>query len=750
MLKKLFNAKSVKDINELIKLLESKYDTEWIPIGNNESNHSTFQMLERGENGIIERLTNAIDAVIEKEYFLNPDESLNSPRKSSEKYFGIKEGNLANYNTKDINKKLKDLVKLNVLESNKKGRPTIEIRDYGIGLSSEEFGKTILSLQGGNKLKKFYLAGTFGQGGSTANIFSKHTLFISKPIPEKDNSNKISFTITKEFDDLDYKTPIHKYLVLKSTKCPITVEDHDNEFEPGTLVRHIEMNINQYGRSSAKAPGDNSIYHFVNKKLFNPILPIKITENRLDVDRTNIERNNNTIIALGCNSRLNDNSNVKYSDKLITEYIFGGTVTINYWIINDRNSYKNYNDKSTPVLYTINGQVEGYETANFFEKIGKPYLLNHLIVNVDCDGMDDRVKARLFTSDRTKFQDNDYTDTLRKKVINILTEDMKLVEFNRYFKEQMLSESSENISDELNKKIENKLKIFLNTGGIGKVSKDIPTHKSSKSNSSEPFEKPELFDFPTFLDISNQAQYELPINKDLVLNYISDADHEKYSMEDNLNFIIEKDNMLIFDGFKFYKNGHGIINYKLAPEVKVGDEIFFKLFIKGFDDDSNLSSSIIIKIIDKEKDAQQDTEQTKQPPKINTRSVFKTSQEFDELFGEDEELPSVLRESEESIDIFINMENKSLRKLQENTTKGSNDNDSVKILNNEYIKQIAYYSIILYINESKKSDDEKMSELSKSEELKRVAILITGMINDNLSIYITESGNNNGTEESNQ
>ena len=49
---------------------------------------------------------------------------------------------------------------------------------------------------------------------------------------------------TKEFDDLDYKTPIHKYLVLKSTRCPISVEDVDNEFEPGTLVRHIEMNIN--------------------------------------------------------------------------------------------------------------------------------------------------------------------------------------------------------------------------------------------------------------------------------------------------------------------------------------------------------------------------------------------------------------------------------------------------------------------------------------------------------------------------
>ena len=36
---------------------------------------------------IIERLTNAIDAVIEKEYFLNPDENLKSPRMSLEKYF---------------------------------------------------------------------------------------------------------------------------------------------------------------------------------------------------------------------------------------------------------------------------------------------------------------------------------------------------------------------------------------------------------------------------------------------------------------------------------------------------------------------------------------------------------------------------------------------------------------------------------------------------------------------------------------
>lgn len=747
MLREVFNANTVKDIDELIKLIESKYETEWIPIGNNESNHSTFQMLERGENGIIERLTNAIDAVIEKYYYLNPDNQLKNPRISSEKYFGIKEGDLSKYDIKEIDKSLKSLVELNVLESNKKWRPTIEIRDYGIGLSSEEFGKTILSLQGGNKLRKFYLAGTFGQGGSTANIFSKHTLIISKPIPEKDNSNRISFTITKEFDDLDYKTPIHKYLVLKSTGCPISVTDKNNEFLPGTLVRHIEMNINQYGRSSAKAPGDKSIFHFVNKKLFNPILPIKITENRISVDKTNIENHNNIIIALGCNSRLNNNEHVKYNNRIIADYIFGGTITINYWIITDKDSYKNYNEKTTPVLYTINGQVEGNENSNFFEKINKPYLLNHLIVNVDCDNMDDRIKARLFTSDRAKFQDNDYTDALRRKVVDLLQEDQELIDLNKYFKEQMLSASSENMSEELNKKIENKLRVFLNTGGIGKVSKDIPSTKQQKSNNLQKL--PELFAFPTFLNISNKENFELPINKDLALNYTSNADHEMYSMEDNLGFIFKNENALIFDGFKFYKNGHGIINFKLSPDVKVGDDIFFKLYIKGYDDDENLSSSIMIKVVDKEKSDQSKDEQTKQPPKISTVPVFKNSAEFEEFFSDDEELPCVLKDSTDSIEIYINMENKPLKKLQENITKGTDDDLSIKILNDEYIKQMAYYSLILHIKEDSKDDESRLSDVAKNEELKRVAILISGMINDNLQVYITESVVDNGTEESN-
>ena len=63
--------------------------------------------------------------------------------------------------------------------------------------------------------------------------------------------------------------------------------------------------------------------------------------------------------------------------------------------------------------------------------------------------------------------------------------------------------------------------------------------------------------------------------------------------------------------------------------------------------------------------------------------------------------------------------------------------------------RIGFYSLILHIKEDSKDDESRLSDVAKNEELKRVAILISGMINDNLQVYITESVVDNGTEESN-
>lgn len=735
MLKKVLNASTSKEIKDLLDLIEEKYEVEWVPIGGRESNASTIQMLQNGENGIIERLTNAIDAVIEKEYFLNPDPSLESPRKATEKYFGIKNGDLTVVD--DSYKELKDLITLTVSESGRPGKPTIEVRDKGIGLNADEFGSTILSLQSGNKINKHYLAGTFGQGGSTANNFAQHTLYISKGIKEKNPENKIAFTFTRVYDDINmYKTVVHQYLVDKKTGLPITVIDDENLFEPGTLVKHIEMDIGSYGRSSAIAPGSNSILFFVENTLFNPILPISLIENRTQVAKTVIERNNNTRPLRGFNVKLNATDKVVDSGTCIRQYSYGGTVKVNYWIVDKAEDYKNFNVKNSPILYTINGQVQSVQSNKILTNVGMPYLMDHIIVNVDLDGMADGYKTRLFTSDRTRFVNLDYTSALKKLVEDVLESDDKLVEYNKIYHDRLLNNSIDDMSDELNRKIENKLKVFVASGGIGKL-----VNKKKKHHGHKPIINEALEEAPTFIEITNQDPSEVEIGKSLSLNYISDVDYTKYDLESNLRLEISNEDKITSTGYKFYKNGHGLIVIDFSTDTKIGDEFYFKLYLKGHESDEDLSSDILVKIVEKqtEKEPSKDPTGENALPKINTFALTEDSENYVEIFGDDTDKTVELRDNKESIDIYINMEVNPIQKLVENAKIKEDDAESVTILKNEYVKQLAFYRLLLHF-EQKETEELQDNDDAINSECKRAAILISGMINDNLNIYINELG----------
>ena len=190
----------------------------------------------------------------------------------------------------------------------------------------------------------------------------------------------------------------------------------------------------------------------------------------------------------------------------------------------------------------------------------------------------------------------------------------------------------------------------------------------------------------------------------------------------------------------FYKNGHGLDVFKISTNAKVGDEIHLKIFLNGYEDDENLSDSIIVKIVDKKPDKEKgesDSDQ-KQNPKINVVSLCKDDQNYELIFGGKEDQVVDLKDNGESIDIYINMEIKSINKLIENIKIKEEDINKIKILKNEYIKQIAYYRLMLHY-ENKNSDEEIDLEKMNNECL-RAAALITGMINDNLSVYIKEAG----------
>ena len=182
----LLKAKFNYDLNEN-NLTDSMIQKNWRFVGDNVSNASSIDILRDGEKGVVERISNAIDAVLEKQKELHNIKSAKDAdviiKKAFPKFFERKRAILSNEKEKNISSlDASDQVILAINSSRKSNKPTFDIIDRGTGLRGEEFPTTILSLHGGNKisLDKSYLIGSFGQGGSTSLSFAESTIIISK------------------------------------------------------------------------------------------------------------------------------------------------------------------------------------------------------------------------------------------------------------------------------------------------------------------------------------------------------------------------------------------------------------------------------------------------------------------------------------------------------------------------------------------------------------------------------------------
>jgi len=177
---KAYKAEEVRKV--LVKIGKSKM--RWENVGNRKNNLATINIGTDPASGVTERITNAIDAILEKEWKeQNEPTNIKTPRKASELWYNIEDGKISKI--KDALDKriqnLSDKIQVTLFESGKDTKPTVEIRDKGIGLEPEQFSKTILDLNGNNKIGKLHLMGAYGQGGSTALSYNNLTIIISKP-----------------------------------------------------------------------------------------------------------------------------------------------------------------------------------------------------------------------------------------------------------------------------------------------------------------------------------------------------------------------------------------------------------------------------------------------------------------------------------------------------------------------------------------------------------------------------------------
>lgn len=600
----LINIYKSVDLNKFLKkytgltleennLTLSKIQSQWKFLGNNSSNASAVGILTNGEKGLIERITNAIDAVIEKQKAkFNIGVAKNSDviiKKAFPKFYenkvGVAKGTIDSCRPYEAD----DQVILAINDSGSSRKPTFDIIDKGTGISGDLFPETILSIQHGNKLSsdKGYLIGAFGQGGSTSLPFTAATIIISK------YNDKFYFTVIKSVELQDYKNHCYVYMTIDGKISEISyngleTSNYYNSFlngESGTLIRMIETDISKNLRDNEiTKPG--MLGDYVNTELFNVGLPVKLIENRADYSNNAHVQNRN---SFGTFSKLQTwKSYVKkdYSGSIDVE-VNGQTYKIDYYTIlppkeedwgrdgEARKTFVQFNSSLDPILYTVNGQTITTDRFLRLKNAGLNFMRYRLLVVINLDnlGME---KYKFFTTDRNHIKETDQTRGFLDKVVSAIANVDKLKEMNAIIADKAINSNIDNdLINDISKEVKNLYNSFLKGGAA------LP--RGGHGHHQTPTDEEEYLDVINDIEITTT---KIEYYKDQAVNIILTTGAQKH-MNQNAMIYAYIDGKANYNATPSFMNGR--IQYTWdAKTLKSGvHQVQFRFF-KGTDSmDSN-------------------------------------------------------------------------------------------------------------------------------------------------------------------
>lgn len=457
LLKNLLSVQSVTKAKELTEELSSVCGAKWVPLGGRENNRGTVEIATNPARAIVERVTNSIDAVLEKAHAEhNGKPEVANPREAASAWLGIPLGGLSKVGIQKRQELAENVVVLDEPGDSKEAR-IISIRDRGTGLTRRDMPETILSLNASNKISKRYVSGTYGQGGSATFACCELSLIVSRAT----NSDTAAFTIVR-YEDLPpdlYKTGHYVYLV-DAEGLPFEISG-DVFGEPGTLCRHIGFDL-----SGLDSPiGPSSIYGILGQVLFDPILPLWMESTRHSWKRRTIQGARNAL--LGATEAEPDDSQEKVSHSQSMYYpSLGdfGQIGIEYWLLAQPEAKKRpsagYIDPEKPIIVTWNGQNQAELTHTLITKhAGLPLFKNRLIVHVNCDGLTPAAQRALFSSGREEARSGAVMTRIREEVLEVLKSDEVLHQLHHEAQEALTKDSDKDAEEATRKEVAKLLRI---------------------------------------------------------------------------------------------------------------------------------------------------------------------------------------------------------------------------------------------------------------------------------------------------
>ncbi|HMH53813.1 MAG TPA: hypothetical protein VK548_26500 [Candidatus Acidoferrum sp.] len=503
----LLQANGVVGIEAAIDAFEVSHGPalQWVPVGGRENNRGSIEVSGDPGRSLVERITNGIDAALEAEHSLHggrPD--CRSPREAATAWLNVPETGLSELTTRQ-RQQLADRVTIKLQVGEDRNSRTVEIRDRGIGLTPEQMPRTILSLGESNKLQKHYLAGTYGQGGSSTFAASRYTLIASRV----GNNPVVGFTVVR-FLDLppeDYKTGHYVYLTQNGNvpfaELPLA------EFPAGTAARHYGYDLSGY----PSPLGPNSLYGLLNQVLFDPILPVWL-ESEVHRYRRVIKGSRNALngaVDEGDEERRGPSLSHHVRLFYITIADFG-RIGIEYWVLSaptraNKRPSAAFVNPIRPIILTIHGQNHGELAGTLIKKQAElPYLAQRLICHIDCNSLTPTAKRALFVSTREDTRRGVVHALIQEELIRVLRSDDELTRLNNEAREQGHREQDESALQEMRQEVARLLRLqgLSVAEAVGSAIGSGPEHPGRPTHPRGPRPKPqpiELHEPPTFVRI---------------------------------------------------------------------------------------------------------------------------------------------------------------------------------------------------------------------------------------------------------
>ena len=670
---------SAAEVETILTPIEDNNSYDWRDLSDQNNNIGGVRMTGEEEHTLIERLTNSIDACLEKKARKYPEITRLKNPSQVKAFLEEKQDPLTD----------KDVV-VGIYPHDRKTNFYFE--DKGIGILNENMPYSILKISGSHKKDKNYLMGFYGKGGSSVCNFSPFTIILTG------RDNQVSFTIIK-YDD---KTRKYRYLVdINNLDGSFSFNEKEHASPPerhlppklngmsfsGTTVIHIDYDIKKTAIVDFQNIFDENMF----KSLFKYTLHKPQTTEQTQQEIWHLDGLGNKL------HRVLDKNHIR-STKISGIFDRNEDIEITYFYIEKKMSQKYVTDKRHRIFLTSNGQTHNRLPSTIIDEAKLGLLKDKLIIEVNCNHLSLDTKLEIFTSNRQGI-DKKIGREIEEQIKNFIANDPFLDEQLEKLEEELLNTSSTKDTKEIRQEFAEMMKSYnefseFKIPGKGKGRGKGKEGKAKRKRGTD--EDILLLDEPNFIKITNKANpIKAVINKNCEINLLANITDKSYRSNGYSIQIVNLLSKRVKYQVPDIKKGRTKAQIKFI-DAEIGESIYVTFFLKANGKRPLLTESRKIEIVENEKE-NNNSGTAKGADSIDLKEVYRGDKNYcsDILGWDKEEALADFYDGKKNKVIYVNMSHTSLERFL-GSLREVIDGRKLKMIKKEYFYNIAFSTFLIH------------------------------------------------------